>query len=229
MRKRLTRGSLVGLLSQAGTDSLGQIFLGIVSEEPMSTSDKDREVLVISFFDSAVYLQAIRQLSAQHTSNAHGQSMIFFEVQGFILDTLRPFLESLQRLEPSGIPFAKYLSAVPGPTAPTRIDPPLFARHPNFKYDLAPLLREDERAGRLLLDVLDADSTADARALLSTSSKLDPSQAEAMVDCLTREVAIVEGCAGRLTCSVPLADLPCPLQTTGDRQELVCASSLFET
>ncbi|KAL8277846.1 hypothetical protein RQP46_009665 [Phenoliferia psychrophenolica] len=174
IRKRLTRGSLVGLLSRSGNDTR-HIFLGIVNEDPRSASGDGREVVVVSFYEAEVYIHAIQQLAAQHTSQA--DAMIFFEIQGFILDTLKPFLESLQRLEPESIPFAKYLSAVPGPTAPTAIDPPLFARRQGFKYNLTSLLKDG--AGSLYLDALDADSVAASRDILAESSKLDPSQAHA--------------------------------------------------
>ncbi|KAK4701638.1 hypothetical protein P7C70_g4592, partial [Phenoliferia sp. Uapishka_3] len=197
IRKRLTSGSLVGLLSRSSTtfhEGFGHIYLGVVNGEPTSAPGDDREVVVLAMFDGAVYLQAIQELAARHTSeiNVHDQ-MVFFEVPGFILDTLRPFLQSLQTLEPETIPFAKYLAAVPGPTAPSKIDPPLFSRRPGFKYNLSSLLRNNEQVESLFLDVLDADSIADTRDILKTFSKLDPSQADAMVDCLTREVAIVEG------------------------------------
>lgn len=194
--KRLARGNLVGLLSRHGANE-AHIYLGVVTEEPGTSAAK--QSVSISFFDDEIYLQAILQLAAQHARRRSGSTskddeMLFFEVPGFLIDTLRPFLEALQRAQPNTIPFGKYISAVPGPTAPTTIDPPLYARNPNFKYELRCLLVGDEANESLELDTGDPRSVAQARDVLASSSRLDPSQADALVDCLTREVAIVEGC-----------------------------------
>lgn len=193
--KRLARGNLVGLLSRHGAN-VAHIYLGVVTDEPGTSAS--RQSVSISFFDDEIYLEAIRRVAAQHARGWNGakakDDMLFFEVPGFIIVTLRPFLKALQRAQPSTIPFGNYIAAVPGPSAPTTIDPPLFARNPNFKYDLRCLLVGDEAGENLELDTGDPRSVAQAREVLASESRLDPSQADALVDCLMREVAVVEGC-----------------------------------
>ncbi|GAA5831211.1 hypothetical protein JCM5353_007381 [Sporobolomyces roseus] len=209
LTRHLAYGNLVGLIcrrigSKGGKGPIdpkdAKIFLGLVTEEAV-TSKIGRRRVGISFFDGELYLEAIRQFSARqkapgHQAQTHGE-MVCFEVPGFLLGTLQPFLKALQRIEPAALPFAKYLAAAP-PTvdSPIKIDPPLFARTPGFAFDLSSALATKAPPGSLVLNVQDPESVRLAVEVLQESSSLDPSQAEAMVDCLSREVALVRGPPG---------------------------------
>ncbi|GAA5852901.1 hypothetical protein JCM8547_004726 [Rhodosporidiobolus lusitaniae] len=97
---------------------------------------------------------------------------------------------------PATTPFASILAAPPPPkNQPIQLEPPLYARNPRFQFDLTCLLKPGD-GGSLKLDVNDRESVVLARAALKSRSKLDPTQAGALVDCLTRELAIVEGPPG---------------------------------
>ncbi|GAA5934053.1 uncharacterized protein JCM15063_000542 [Sporobolomyces koalae] len=210
--RHLPSGSLVGLICRRtssraeranganthGPIDLGDatIFLGLVTEEARSSGPSRRSV-GISFFEGGLYLEALRQLEAQRKGDTEHGEMICFEVPGFLLGTLKPFLQALQTIEPATLPFAKYLSALPPlPNSSIAIDPPLFARAPDFAYDLSSCLSAETPPGTLLLNIQDQDSIDSVRQTLTESSRLDPSQVGALIDCLSREVALVRGPPG---------------------------------
>ena len=102
---------------------------------------------------------------------------------------MRPFLGALQA-DSTSLPFSEYLvsrSDVPS------ITPPRYATAPDFCWDLSPLLRHGQD---FRLDVKGPTSISDARRILHGKSTLDPSQADALVDSLTRELTLVQGPPG---------------------------------
>ncbi|GAA5948709.1 hypothetical protein JCM3765_004981 [Sporobolomyces pararoseus] len=203
--RHLAYGNLVGLIcrrigSRGGGEGFNpqdvRIFLGLVTSEASGPRGQRKQV-GITFFEGELYLEALRQFEAQKKGRTDHGEMICFEVPGFLLGTLQPFLKALQSIEPATIPFAKYLSALPPPAdSPITIDAPLFARTPGFTYDLSGSLKENSPPGTLLLNIQDQDSVEAARQIMTESSKLDPSQVDAMIDSLSREVALVRGPPG---------------------------------
>jgi hypothetical protein len=77
--------------------------------------------------------------------------------------------------------------------AAMEISPPRYALVPGFTYQLASLFPPEAGIGDLKLNVTDPASVEFARGQLKTSSRLDPSQCEAVVDTLTREVSLIQG------------------------------------
>ncbi|KAG8722965.1 hypothetical protein FRC11_002612, partial [Ceratobasidium sp. 423] len=75
------------------------------------------------------------------------------------------------------------------------INPPLYSRVPGFSFELKDLFAPEAGVESLRLTTRDPDSVANVRARLAHSC-LDPSQAEAVVDSLTREVALIQGPPG---------------------------------
>ncbi|GAA5879581.1 hypothetical protein JCM16303_003260 [Sporobolomyces ruberrimus] len=205
--RHLTPGNLVGLICRrkgtVGREGGGplttgdaRIFLGLVSTEPASVGI-GRKGVGITFFEGELYLEALQQFEAQQRGIAEHSEMICFEVPGFLLGTLKPFLKALQGIEPPTLPFAKYLSALPPPAdSPIKLDAPLFARTPGFTYDLSGSLEGHSPPDSLVLDINDKESVRVARQVLTESSRLDASQADAMVDALGREVALIRGPPG---------------------------------
>ncbi|GAA5970767.1 hypothetical protein JCM8115_003167 [Rhodotorula mucilaginosa] len=206
--RNLAQGNFVALLS-FDTTANGkvrnvrevEIDLGIVA------ADLKGAGLSVSFFDGArrsVYLDAVRALAEQknNKSNATAPSSALYlvELPGFLVSTVEPFLRALQQLSAPAIPFADILSAKPPPRGQKlRIQPPLYARNPGFEYDLSSILQGDDiQPGSLVLRPSDPESVGDAREVLAQpgNSRLDSTQAQALVDCLTREVALVEGPPG---------------------------------
>jgi len=108
-----------------------------------------------------------------------------------MFETIRPFLRAL-RAEPTSLPFAKYL--IPANSLEdVTFQPPKYALSPGFSLNLACLFNE-QRPGPLLLRADDPTSVEHCREELRlANSKLDPSQADSLVDSLTREVALIQG------------------------------------
>lgn len=106
---------------------------------------------------------------------------------------VRPFLEAL-RVEPTSVPFMRYLvHRPPGTLSTMPIEPPGYATLPDFTFQLGSLFGADAGIDDLKLSVTDAESVRTARELLRAESCLDPSQADAVIDALTREVALIQG------------------------------------
>lgn len=190
--RRLTRGNLVGLISCDDLDGIDEarIFLAIVTDAPPNSSTSGRLTVKVSFWENGVYLQAIRRLGAQqHRTSMSLKDVFLFEVPGFILATVEPFLKALKDKDPTSLPFASYLCA----STPLAVEPPLFARNPSFRYTLNTLLKPTSSIATLELSVLDPSSIATARENLATESAVDPSQANALVGILIRELALVQG------------------------------------
>ncbi|CUA77745.1 Helicase required for RNAi-mediated heterochromatin assembly 1 [Schizosaccharomyces pombe 972h-] [Rhizoctonia solani] len=148
---------------------------------------QDRVSIRVSFFDAKVNVRIVQTL--QNRSNNNG-TLILIEAPVFY-EGIRPFLEALKQ-EPESFPFTKYLRLQSkDELTRTTITPPLYSRDPRFSFELKDLF--PPTAASLRLITRDPDSIANARAQLIQSSRLDPSQAEAMIDCLTREVALIQG------------------------------------
>ncbi|GAA6023386.1 hypothetical protein JCM10207_002529 [Rhodosporidiobolus poonsookiae] len=201
--RSLARGNLVGLIdlgedgpvSRIKLDN-ARIHLGLVAEDYQGSQ------VEVVFFDENIHLTAISQLAQDRKAHQGGGNnpkprLFLVELSGFLMSTVEPFLKALQRLSAPTIPFASILAAEPpAPGTTIHIEPPLYARNPGFAYDLSSVLTDKSAPGTLTLNVNDPESIAHARDELRKHSKLDPSQATALVDCLQREVAIVEGPPG---------------------------------
>ncbi|BGP31025.1 hypothetical protein JCM10296v2_002789 [Rhodotorula toruloides] len=208
----LSAGNLVGLVTFGKTDQTGRgsraradirVSLGVVA------ADLEGSRVKVSFLettdrDQTIYLDALHQLACDEKARLGGvplqkPTMYLFELPGFLLSTVEPFLLALKHLSPPSVPFADILSAKPSADRmKIAVQPPLYARNPGFAFDLSCLLEDDAAPGTLTLQVTDAQSVANAKEILAQpgASKLDATQAQAMVDCLCREVALVEGPPG---------------------------------
>ncbi|KAJ7651473.1 hypothetical protein DFH06DRAFT_1207067 [Mycena polygramma] len=193
--KRLIQGGLVALVWQTG--SRVDVHLGIIASslreltESARKSDVDVSVRVV-FFDPAVEIRILNIL--KNPSVAQTGTKVLVEAT-VMYEAIRPFLEAL-RVEPESLPFAQYvvhrgrdfLSAI-------TVAPPRYALVPGFKYQLASLFPAEAGIDDLKLDVSDPMSIASAGAHLRTS-RLDESQAKAVIDTLTRELAMIQGPPG---------------------------------
>jgi hypothetical protein len=188
--KRLQRGSLVALvLISSGRF---QVFLGTTISTgadigESAKADANTIQLRISFFDAEIELMALRRQLITINSSTYAvllDNSIMFEA-------IQPFLRTLQEVEPTSIPFANAISHS-GSLDSLQVEPPRYARVPGFRYNLQCLARPGLNIPNL--DANDATSVALARQHLVRSSALDPSQADALVGALTREVSLIQGC-----------------------------------
>ncbi len=197
--KRLSHGSLIALML-VSRDS-ARIFLGTVActNEAISESSKarkDRIEIRVSFFDPEVELVALEGKRISPVDDQYKFALLFDN--NVMYESMRPFLQTLQTIEPTSIPFADFIASEES-LVNVPVPPPLYALVPGFRFHLTSLLPPG--AGPLFLDVQDPTSVALARRELERSSSLDPSQASTIIDALTRQICLVQGYVYRSSCS----------------------------
>lgn len=193
--KRLSQGGLIALIWQSGRRIT--VHLGIIAGSSKELADHvrldgDHVKLRIIFFDSQVELRVLQELRNARSQNFHTDTKILVE-SPVMFESIRPFLEALQT-EPEDVPFSRYfVHQPPGQLATLDLAPPRYALLPSFKFQLSSLFDADAGVDDLTLSVTDGESIQRARTLLREKSRLDPSQADAVVDTLTREVSLIQG------------------------------------
>ncbi|KAK7005664.1 hypothetical protein R3P38DRAFT_3038842 [Favolaschia claudopus] len=193
--KRLIQGGLVALVWQTGNRT--DVYLGIIAsslkELTDSASKSDSRISVrIVFFDPAVEVRILNII--KHRNSAETGTKVLVEAT-VMYEAIRPFLEAL-RVEPETVPFAQYLVHRSREfLSSTTIAPPRYAELSAFKYQLSSLFDPNAGVESLELDVSNPVSVSSARIQLR-QSRLDESQCEAVVDTLTREVAMIQGPPG---------------------------------
>jgi hypothetical protein len=196
-RKRLNMGGFVALVWNKQ-----EIYLGLIPSrtEELITSAKaseNRLSIRVSFFGSEIEHRALGQELAK-TVKRRGPFLsphLLLEIP-ILYEASRPFLEAL-KAEPTGFPFSRYLQQnEDGALSKVTIDPPEYTLKHHFTWDLSTLF--DPPHNGLSMRVDNRNSVATAQHYLRTheSSRLDPSQADAIVSCLTREVALIQGPPG---------------------------------
>ncbi|KAG2361405.1 hypothetical protein BDR07DRAFT_1472123 [Suillus spraguei] len=194
--KRLSQGGLIALVWQSGNDI--SVHLGVIANSLQDLTeyvkrDPDRVRLRIVFFDTKLELRILQELRNPQMS---GQNIKLLVESSVMFESIRPFLEALKR-EPELVPFSRYLvHRPPGFLNTCKVDPPRYSTMPGFAFNLSCLFPDKTDVEDLTLSVTDPQSIENARAELRRSSRLDPSQADAVVDALTREVSLIQGPPG---------------------------------
>ncbi|KDN37126.1 hypothetical protein RSAG8_10335, partial [Rhizoctonia solani AG-8 WAC10335] len=195
-KKRLMLGGLVALIwkDQSGTVD---IYVGTVASTPRDLAEaakksKDRIALRVSFFDAEAELRIVQSLQNRREN---GGIKVLIEAPVFY-EGIRPFLEAL-KADPERLPFSHYLvHQNETELQQTIIAAPLYSRIPGFSFELKDLFPDSAGVQTLRMITTNRDSIANARTQLIRRSRLDPSQAEAVVDSLTREVSLIQGPPG---------------------------------
>ena len=186
------QGSLIALAWKEGGEVA--VHLGLIGSTVKEISDAaqrsaDRISVKIHFFDSDLQFRILNVLKLGDNTRDGVKLLIEAPV---MYEAVRPFLEALKTVEPTEIPFGEYIVHHPaGHFKNVVVPPPNYARAPGFRFDLSSLFQEGDDE-HLELDATDKASIALCRRELRRS-RLDPSQADAVVDTLTREVALVQG------------------------------------
>lgn len=187
--KRLSSGSLVVLVLVSWgkfTVHLGSVSSSNTEVIDSSKAYDDQIEIRVRFFDVEIELSALRRDKITVDSSTYAlliDNNIMFE-------SVRPFLETLRSVEPTSIPFSRYISRG-SDLDQVQLYPPKYAMSPSFRFNLEGLAKKGEYIHPL--NVMDPASVRRARQQLRSSSILDTSQCEAMVDVLTREVALIQG------------------------------------
>ncbi|KAE8266401.1 hypothetical protein A4X09_0g5950 [Tilletia walkeri] len=181
-------------LQSVGEGEEVEAYLGLVRSHPAEIKDAIRNqmpAVKIEFFDK----RAIH-LAISPTSSTTLQLLV--EVRGVLYESVAPFLRNLQETAPGQLSFAELLTLPSSmPTSPMMVQPPSYAQSPAFSYNLSGLLREDSpRSSEGLYMTIDEEGRDNARAALKEHGIVDSTQADAVVDALSREVAIIQGPPG---------------------------------
>ncbi|KAI6041099.1 hypothetical protein EDC04DRAFT_2893494 [Pisolithus marmoratus] len=196
--KRLPQGGLIALLWEDALTKIVSVHLGVVANSNAELTnyvrtDQDHVKLRIVFFDSSVELKVLQSLQNRRFGSGDMRMLVESPI---MFEGIRPFLEAL-RVVPETIPLSKYLVfRPPNFLRQCVIDPPQYARFPGFEFQLASLFPDDGEVDDLRLNVNSADSIEYARDVLRDQSRLDPSQVDAIIDVLTRELALIQGPPG---------------------------------
>ncbi|KZT10660.1 P-loop containing nucleoside triphosphate hydrolase protein [Laetiporus sulphureus 93-53] len=195
--KRLMQGGLIALVWQRPGDQVA-VHLGTIASSTKELVESVRQVgdrvrLRVAFFDPEVELRILQEL--KHPERERVGTRVLVEAT-VMYESIRPFLEAL-RVEPELVPFSQYLvHRPPGFLKIADIAPPAYARIPDYTFQLSSLFPAEAEVQDLKLSVTDPASISAARELLRTSSRLDSSQADAVVEALTRELVLIQGPPG---------------------------------
>lgn len=194
--KRLMQGGLVALVWEERGE-VG-IHLGIlatrVSEVTEFVATNAESVIArIVFFDVSVQLRILQCLRKDGPVSSGIKILVESPV---MYEAIRPFLEALC-VEPETLPFSTHLvHRPPGFFEANHVLPPKYARMPGFEYQLSHLFPREKNVLDMKLSPMDPESVSNAREALRRNSRLDPSQADAVIATLTREVALIQGPPG---------------------------------
>ena len=168
-----------------------RVYLGIAASYSKDIAEsakleQGRIQLRVSFFDPEVELMALRG----EPLCVNKSTFAVLVDNGVMYESVRPFLHKIQTIEPTEIPFARYI-APGGRLEDVQVLRPKYALAPGFKFKLQCLAKKGMSIADL--DITNPLSVVRARDQLQRLSILDPSQAEAVVDTLTREVSLIQG------------------------------------
>lgn len=189
--KRLMQGGLIALVWCQPSGNT--VHLGIVSSPnkdivQCAELDRHRITAKIHFFETIVNVQILESLRTKAEGSILIESAVMFE-------TIRPFLESLKR-EPETFPFGQYLAhPISNTLSDLPIHPPRYSLMPSYRFQLKHLLKNPDEEDSITLRTDDQASVAAVRKELMERSRLDPSQVDAVIDTLSREVALIQGYA----------------------------------
>lgn len=193
-RKRLMQGGLAGLV----WEDRGRIelFFGLISSsaddiQASARQETNRLQLRLNCFDPAVNLRVMTW--CQMDTRDRLSSRILLAEAPVMYESIRPFLQALQR-EPTSFPFSHHLVHRSGVNAHTIPPPQYTITRTDFSWNLSSLF--DGEHPQVLMNPHDKASIDLARHQLHSDSRLDPSQADAMVDCLTQELCLIQGPPG---------------------------------
>ncbi|KAF8936307.1 hypothetical protein BGZ58_004342 [Dissophora ornata] len=198
-KSRLMQGALVCIARRSTHEECDEgkdveMILGVVLRRDVDVLAWNDAVahIHISLTDPRMYLVMLNSVT-----HAGGEPWFLVESTGGFFESYRPVLKVLQNCEPATMPFGKYLAPTKEETEARsengcEVDPPLYSRAPGFAFDLSVLLKGQQ----FRLDVTDRSSAAGAVDILQKHSTLDNTQAEALVETLCREVALISGPPG---------------------------------
>lgn len=187
--KRLTSGSLVALVLVSRGSSRVYLANLISSADDIAESAKHSQDFIqvkATFFDPEVEIEALKKEKITIDTN----TFALLIDNGVMFESVRPFLKTLSTTDSTSIPFSRYICAQAGLNS-IEVHPPKYSTAPRFRFKLQSVAKPGQRIDPL--DVNNPASIARARTQLQQFSILDPSQADSVVDSLTKEVSLIQG------------------------------------
>ena len=141
------------------------------------TSDKTLH-FALAYVDSE---DAMKAAAAMSKPDNHEDDIRILIESPVLWESVRPFLEALQKTDTLRMPMADYIRH----SDPLKLDisPPAYALEPGFKWDLTVLLKDHadgwETGENLIMDPKDPHSVEMARERLAVDGKLDPRSVKA--------------------------------------------------
>ncbi|KAI1492178.1 hypothetical protein F5X96DRAFT_413793 [Biscogniauxia mediterranea] len=204
--KRLQPGSLVCVAPANGAVLFFVVAQSTVrsSEEKrpgMSTSSNADERKPLSLSDDEVFSYVNLNLTSDdpevladalrwYRGPASQHPRYLVEFPGVLLPSFVHTLESLQKMsQRPRLPFTDIIAAMPGDGAIMDIRPPQYTTRPGFSFDLRSITHNNTPLSFSPRDAIDPQKLADC-------SQLDFTQAEALLNTLSREISLVQGPPG---------------------------------
>lgn len=187
--KRLSSGSLVALVLVSRGSSTAYLANLVSSADDIAESAKHSEDTIqikATFFDPEVEIEALRKEKITIDTNTFA---VLID-NGVMFESVRPFLKTLCTIDSTSIPFSRYICAQT-PLNNIEIHPPRYSTAPGFRFKLQSVAKPGHSIDPL--DVNNPGSITRARTQLRQFSILDPSQADSVVDSLTRDVSLIQG------------------------------------
>ncbi|KAI9142789.1 hypothetical protein BKA69DRAFT_1113975 [Paraphysoderma sedebokerense] len=189
---RLQFGGLVCLLVNVDCDTEVKLIFGVIADRDIKKlAAESQPSILITFVEDAVPVDVFQIFRDQCSANRKYR-IFLVEANKILFEAYRPVLESLQQISPPTLPFHKYIAPTSLPTSKVAVDPPIFARAPEFSYDLSWLV--DGESLELFPD--SEPSRKRAVTTLKEKSSLDDGQSESLVAALTSELCCIQGPPG---------------------------------
>ncbi|RUP46648.1 P-loop containing nucleoside triphosphate hydrolase protein [Jimgerdemannia flammicorona] len=200
-KKRLMEQQLVCFIWRAGEEEMEpnitisrnpfNIIFGVIIHRDLHRLSVDSHLAYITVqFRPSDYIKIL-----EGASEGNFSENFMIESPGAYFEAFKPILEALKQSPSSTMPFGRYLAPkgnIADASTNGDVQPPRYATKPEFQFDLSVVC-----GGKSLkLDVRDASSRTKAINGLRKFSDLDDSQAKAVVETLSREVALIQGPPG---------------------------------
>ncbi len=159
----------------------------VQSGPPQGLSDNPRRA-VITLRLAEPNERNLAQLQRRFVTGTKGpQSLV--EFPGILLPSFGPTLKVLQQMNRRGdLPFSEFIASTTGTQGVINVPPPAYSLQPGFRFDLAAITNGEHLT-------LSPSEKFDFSAL-EQNSTLDDAQQTALVDALTRRLALIQGPPG---------------------------------
>ncbi|PKC57922.1 hypothetical protein RhiirA1_541364 [Rhizophagus irregularis] len=216
--RKLLSGNLVALLlpnpnfKQSPSDINGNIpmndselysiYFGVIMSRDEITDDHIR--ININFDDPSIYPIALNKVSKFRNSIMVNDSNNSTKKKTYLVESTNIYFEAyyhvLKTLKTTySLPLKRYLAPEldhhqANVCIDVKVKPPKYTEAPRFLFDLSVLCNDKQQC--LTLNVANTHTYDDAAKKINENSRLDESQAKAVISALTREIALIEGPPG---------------------------------